>query len=309
MSAEDPIPTVTTGSTATFRTVMTNPDTGAPEDVEELKLRLVEPKLTDSAEIKQHTLEGGEIHHDSTGHYHANYVPKVTGLWHWEWLKAGTAVSQGKLEVESERWDGTPPDLTDLYVLVPRARRKVEGPWGNANKRPPLTDAELYAMIADACGDVVMLSGSFFHHELLVKERDPLGGYPTRWRTDTPLTEWETAIIAAQVALNYYFHVFNNMKISESIKNEGTEWTWSLSANLIRNYLNSLIDERDKAIAGLRINIPVLDRYASNIRVRDQATVAVLEWWAGYFDVNVPGGLPGGQEAAVVPVMYPPTGF
>ena len=53
---------------------------------------------------------------------------------------------------------------------------------------------------------------------------------------------------------------------------------------------------------------PVLDRFASNIRVRDQATVAVLEWW----DINSPGltggGLPGGQESTSIPWFPGPEG-
>ncbi len=200
------------------------------------------------------------------------------------------------------------PDLTDLKVLLPRARRKVEGPWGNPNGRAEIAEDVLYNMIADACGEIVMLSGSFFHHQLLVKSRDPIAGFPTDWRTDTELTEWESAVITSQVALNYYYYLFRDMKISEAIETEGTKWTYSLSANVLRNYLESLRDERDKAIAGLRVNIPVLDRMASNIRVRDQATVAVIEWW----DINSPGltggGLPGGQEATSIPWFPGPEG-
>lgn len=200
------------------------------------------------------------------------------------------------------------PDLTDLKVLLPRARRKVEGPWGNPNGRAEIAENVLYQMIADACGEVVMLSGSFFHHQLLVKARDPVAGYPTEWQTDTELTEWEGAIISSQVALNYYYYLFRDMKISETVKNEGTEWTFALSANVLRNYLESLRDERDKALAGLRLNIPVLDRFASNIRVRDQATVAVLEWWDNVSPGLTGGGLPGGQEATSIPWFPGPEG-
>lgn len=294
-----------TGTTVTFRTALTNPDTGLPEDAKgAITLRLVEPKLKDGDAIKEHTLEGGTIKHDGaaeSGKYHADYLPTVTGLWHWEWLVVGESVDQGDLDMESKRPEGGTPDLTDLKVLVPRARRKVEGPWGNPNGKPPLTESVLYNMIGDAVGEIIMLSGSFFHHELKVKQRDPLGGFPTDWQTDTPLTEWESAIICAQVALNYYQYLFRNMKVSESVKNEGTEWSFEISANAIRNYYESLVKERDRAIEGLRVNIPVLDRFASNIRVRDQATVAVLEWWAGAYDSNAGGGLPGGQEASAIP--------
>lgn len=285
-----------TGSTVTLRTTLSNPDTGAPEDASADTLSLT---VTDPNGGKN-TYAEGVLTHDATGKYHKAFVPDISGLWHYRWEVEGSAADEGTFEMESDFEPVEEPDLTDIAVLVPRARRKVEGPWGNPNARPALLDSQIYAMVADACSEVVMLSGSIFHHELIVKKRDPLKGFPTEWRTNTVLSEYETAVIAAQVALNYYYFLFRDMKISETIKNEGTEWTYSLSANVIKNYLESLIKERDEAIAGLRINNPVLDMFASNIRVRDQATVAVLEWWDTNA-VSIGGGLPGGQEASVIP--------
>lgn len=197
---------------------------------------------------------------------------------------------------------GAGPDLRDLSVLIPRARRTCEGPYGSPPGRPELTDSYLYAAVADACGQVILFTGTLFGHELEVKQRDPVAGYPTEWRTSSVLSEWEGALIITQLALDYFFFLFRDMKISESIKNEGTEWAYSISANVIKNYMETLQAQRDKALEGLRAHRPVYDTYVSNIRVRDQATVAILEWW----DTNSPGlgggvGVPGGQEAAVIP--------
>lgn len=296
-----------TGTTEVLRTALTNPVTKAPEDApaESLSLLVVDPNGGETTTLQ------AAIAHDGVGLYHKGVLGNISGLWHYRWMVANVVADEGTFEMESafdaEFTESEEPDLTDLKVLVPRARRKIEGPYGAPQNRPPLTDTQVYEMVGDAVGEVVMHSGSFFHHQLLVKARDPLGGFPTAWKTDTELSEYEAAIITAQVALNYYFFLFRDMKISETIMNEGTTWTYELSANVIRNYLESLRDERDKAIEGLRINVPVLDRFASNIRVRDQATVAVLEWWAGSFDQGTAGsGLPGGQEAAVVPVFFPP---
>lgn len=289
------------GTTETLRTVLTNPDTGALEDAGAgtLSLLVVKPNGDEN------TYAMGEITRDSLGHYHKSVLGDVSGLWHFYWLVNGSAADEGTWTVESdfdnEFAENETPDLTDLKVLVPRAKRKVEGPWGNPTGRPPLTNTQVYEMVADACAEIKMLSGSFFHHTLKVKSRDPLVGFPTAWQTDTPLEEYEAAIVCAQVGLNYYYHLFRDMKISETIQNEGTQWTYELSANVIRNYLESLVEERDKAVAGLRINIPVMDRFASNIRVRDQATVAVLEWWDNNSPGVTGGGLPGGQEATSIP--------
>lgn len=283
-----------TGATVTISTKLTNPITKAPEDPTPgaLTLLVIDPNG------KEDTYVEGELVDDGVGLFHKSIIGNVTGLWHYRWLVNGSTADEGTFPMESEFdaefTEPEGPDLTDLRVLVPRARRKVEGPWGNPSSRPPLSNTQIYEMVGDAVGEVVMLGGSVFGHELIVKKRDPLGGFPVAWKTDTPLSEYETAIICAQVALNYYYYLFRDMKISETIQNEGTVWTYELSANVIRNYLESLRAERDQAIQGLRINRPVLDQYASNIRVRDQATVTVLEWWAT-------GGLPGGQEASVIP--------
>lgn len=195
----------------------------------------------------------------------------------------------------------TVADLTDLAVLIPWARRACEGPYGPPAGQVTLADDVVYPMIADACSEIILFSGSLFGHCLAVTARDPLAGYPTQWKTDEVLNQWEGAVIICQTALDYWRFLFRDTKTTLAIKNEGTEYSYTMSAQVIGGYLRQLASDRDKAIDGLRAHNIVLDRYASNIRVRDQATVAVLEWW----DTNSPdasgGGMPGGQEAAVVP--------
>jgi len=195
---------------------------------------------------------------------------------------------------------GLGPDLTDLMVMVARARRYIEGPYGPPENRPPLTDDVVYAMVADAVADIILVTGNLFGHQLIVSQRDPTVGFPTAWQTEAVLDEWEVSVITTQAALNYFFFLFRDLKISQHISNEGTQWEYSLSANVIRDYIGELQNRRDLAIAGLQKHHPVIDRFASNIRVRDRATVALLEWW----DTNGPdqgGGLPGGQEASAIP--------
>jgi hypothetical protein len=197
----------------------------------------------------------------------------------------------------------TVSDLTDLAVLIPWARRACEGPYGPPQGKATLADSTVYPMLADACSEIILFSGSLFGHTLDVTARDPLMGYPTQWKTKgCVLNQWEGAVVICQVALDYWRFLFRDMPVSQSIKNEGTEWAYSLSANVIRDYLAGLRSDRDKALDGLRYHNPVLDRYASTIRVRDQATVATLEWWArDSIGGTGGGGIPGGQEAAVVP--------
>lgn len=241
-------------------------------------------------------------------------APLTTGGYRIRWNTGTETFDQDLVVVVDEQPDdvgdepapvspSAGPDLRDLRVLVPGARRATEGPWGAPMGKSALSDDQLYDMVADACAQVILDSGTLFGHELIVSERDPTVGFPTRWRTESVLNEWESKIIAIQTALNYYFFLFRDMKTSETIKNEGTEWSYTLSANVIKGYLEGLREERDKAITGLQLHSPIMTRYISNIRVRDQLTVSVLEWW----DTQSPGlnggGLGGGQDAGVVPFI------
>lgn len=244
-----------------------------------------------------------------TGLYQATVVaPHAPGAYVVIWDVPGPSYSSELLQVTPGSayvppGDVTPvADLTDLMVLVPWARRATEGPFGAPAGLPSLMDSQLYAMVADACAEVILFTGTLFGHQLKVADRDPTGGFPTQWHTEVVLDQWEAALIITQTALDYYFHVFRDMKTSEVISNEGTNYEYTLSANVIRQYMDTLKGQRDMALAGLQKHHPVMARYASNIRVRDQATVAVLEWW----DRNSPGvgggsGMPGGQEAYTVP--------
>lgn len=287
------------GSTVQVILKLTNPKTKAPENAEPetIVLFIVDP-AGEETEVKE--VEG--IEKIATGEYEKLWVSTERGRYHYRWVVSGKTADEGDWDSESSFVpEGLSPDLHDLRVLLPKGRRKVEGPWGNPNGRPEIPESYLYDMIADAAGELLLLAGSWWRNELLVKSRDPLLGAPVEWKTANELNEFEASVIICQLALDYYTYLFRDMKISQTIKNEGTEWTYAISANLLRNYMEALKKERDEAIDGLRRNVPVLDRMASNIRVRDQLTVAILEWW----DYNSPGlsggGMPGGQEATSIP--------
>lgn len=196
----------------------------------------------------------------------------------------------------------TVADLTDLAVLIPWARRACEGPYGPPSGQQSMPDEVVYPMIADACSEIILYSGSLFGHRLEVTARDPIAGYPTQWKTDKVLNQWESAVIICQLALDYWRFLFRDTKTSVKIANEGTSYEYTVSANVIGGYLKQLAADRDKALNGLREHNPVLDQWASVIRVRDPATVALLEWWSTN-PRDAAGGLPGGQEAFVVPAI------
>lgn len=244
----------------------------------------------------------GIVTFPSPGVLQLEFVADAAGDWYWKLIANGSSVSEVVEDTFQVQDNYSTTGSLDLHVLVPRARRYVEGPYGAPEGKPPLSDTQLYEMCADGLGDILLAAGATWWNRLTVTTRDSTHGYPTGWATANVLEEWEAALITSQVALNYFFHLFIGFKTSVTIANEGTNYAYTLSANVLRDYIASLKAARDLGLAGLVKHHPTMDRYASNIRVRDPATVAALEWWStGPYDQA--GGMPGGQEAYTIPFV------
>lgn len=270
-----------TGTVATISTVhrVAGVPTDAPTDT--VSLIVVQPNGSEKTALE------GAISHDGTGKYSKAILGTESGLWHYRWEIEGDVADEDTFEMESE-FDDQPADLTDLRVLVPKGRRACEGPFGLPNGLPPLSDEQVYQMVADACSEVQLLTGTLFGHELAVKKRDPLRGFPTDWKTDAILTESEGAVIVTQAAINFVYHLFREAKTSETIKDEGQEWTWEKSANLMVLQVKQLTEARDKALEMLeRTNAP-LDMWISSVAERDKLGAMYLEPWVAEIGAPVP---------------------
>jgi hypothetical protein len=181
-------------------------------------------------------------------------------------------------------------DPADVRVLVPRIRRAVEG----AGAPAVLTDDAVKDLAADAIAAVILYTGSVFGKQLVVTDTDDATGAPSEYATSAPLTLEEGTVIAAQAALDYFFHRFAEMKVSEQIADEAQTWEYTLSANLIRDQLKLLVEQRDKALEALSGALgPAYDSYASFIATRDLHTSMLIEPWV-HFDTGL--ALGGGQE-------------
>lgn len=177
----------------------------------------------------------------------------------------------------------------DVRLLVPRVRRALEGPVPLPSGA--LSDDQVVAVTADAIADVILLTAGAWNHTLEVTDTDVDTGFPDEWAISPELSLQEESVIAAQAAITYFFHRFRSEKISERIAQEGREWEWQKSANVLRDWIKLLQDQRDAALTALMRVHPALARYASILAVRDRAGAAMLEPWT----VN---GLGGGQELA-----------
>jgi hypothetical protein len=132
----------------------------------------------------------------------------------------------------------------NIRVLVPRVRRAVEG----VGQVALLTDEQIKDLIADALATVILHTGGVFGKQLLVAERDPVTNVPVEYETSESLTLPEGSVVAYQAAIDHFFFALRDLKVQESIRDEGQEWTYTLSATLIRDHLRYLQEQRDRAL-------------------------------------------------------------
>lgn len=210
-----------------------------------------------------------------SGRYTGTALADVFGHWHWRWLAEGQSADEGEFWITSEMVPGT-PDLENIRVAVPRIRRAVEGV---VKAQWLLADDEVKDLCADAIADIILYSGNIFGKTLNVLARDPVTGAPTEYSVTPALGLPEETVIAAQAALNYFFHRFSAVKVSETIADEASNWSYDLSPNLLVAQLKQLQSERDKALTALETEEGVLESYHSFIAVRDTQTSRYIEPW------------------------------
>jgi hypothetical protein len=175
-------------------------------------------------------------------------------------------------------------DLRDTRTLVPRVRRALEGPDAPAGSAAiaegALTDDQLDAAIADAIADVIFYTGGLFGHELVVTERDEDFMAPIAWLVEPALSEAEATVIVAQAALNHFFAMAKGMKVSEKISDEGQQWEYSFSPQVLTEQIKALQRARDEAIAVVKEqNAEALDAWVNLIEQRDFQTSQIIEPW------------------------------
>jgi hypothetical protein len=175
----------------------------------------------------------------------------------------------------------------DVRELVPRVRRALEGPVAATNG---LSEAQIEAVTADAIADLILLTAGEWEHTLTATSVDP-DTEVQHYAVEPELSLAEQSLVAAQAALTQVFHVLRDAKVSETIRSEGQEWSYDRSANVLRDWLKALQDQRDKALEALEAGNPIMVRVSSILAVRDRLASAVIEPWlassgAGGYELN-----------------------
>jgi hypothetical protein len=188
---------------------------------------------------------------------------------------------------------GPVTDLRDIRVMIPRARRALDGPeaTGSASVSAKLSDDQLTAVIADAIADVIFYSSGAFGKKLEVVERET-GGYmaPIAWRTSEELAEEEQTVIVAQAALNYFFSALTTTKTGETLKEADREWSWQTSASAVAERVKELRAQRDRAIELLSQEGFVAEAWINTLAVRDYQTDVLIEPWIAGGGYGLPPG-------------------
>ena|SRR5438270_6192624 len=194
---------------------------------------------------------------------------------------------------------GAVSDTRDLRVMIPRCRRAIDGPraTSSASVAATLSDSEVLGLVADSTANVILLTGGsqVFGYMLVPTHYDPFYKAPDQWATDKPLSPEAQDVVIAQAAIDFYSdRLRHNSFTAETIKDEGQEWTWERSANLLQLQLKLLAEVRDRALEMLqRLNAP-LDSYISSVAERDKLAAVYLEPWVKEIGAPVPyAGLSG----------------
>ena len=294
MSTTAPTPTLTLGANAILSTTIGTKDpiagTITPADDPGIRLMVMQPDAT----IVTFTTTDNvlSVTHDATGEYHVEWEPPLVGYYRYRWVGDGDTqgASEGDFNVTSMfvARVSSPNDVRTLGPIVQRALEGVvQAGW-------TLTPDQVKDVTADAMSQILLYSGSIFGSQLNVTETDAVTLAPTEYATTTPLTLPESTVVAAQAALNYFYHQYKGIKISEEIGDEASKWSYSLSPALLIAQLNLLKDARDRALEALDAAQYNLEGYVSFLEVRDAATSLLIEPWRyGGSDSFGTGGVTG----------------
>lgn len=172
----------------------------------------------------------------------------------------------------------------DLRSLIPPTRRAIDGPTATSTAAPSttLTDDQLVGLIADAVAEVIFFTGGIFGHELQVTARDSTYNAPSEWAIDPELDESGKTVIVATAALNHFFYTLKDLKVAETIQDEGSQWSYQLSAQLLTERVRYLQKIRDAALEQVEAQNPISTGWVDLVHGRDRAIVHAIENWHGH---------------------------
>jgi hypothetical protein len=161
----------------------------------------------------------------------------------------------------------------DVRLLIPRTRRALQGPTGSG--AVTLQDSQVRDLVADAIASVMWYAPEW-GKVLAVKEKDS-NDIPIEYEITPDLTLPEQTVVAAQAALDFFFHEFKDKKTSETIANEAQQWSYQLSAGVLQAQFNALVEARDRALDMIGGGGATFVAFSSFLHARDCEIAAAIE--------------------------------
>lgn len=232
------------------------------------------------AEIDEAEAVADGLTPDTDGKVSHELVVDVAGEWYYRFVGEDPAAEVEGAFLVDEDTTRAPPveDTRDLRSLVPRVRRALEGPGATA-VTSDLDDDMIVALTADAIAAVILYTGGSdaFGYTLEVTSRDAYYQAPNGWATDVELTLPAQSVVVAQAALSHMFTQLQEAKTAETIRDEGQEWSYQISASVLTKKIDLLTRLRDDALAQLAAAEPMFDRYVTYLAGCDERLCSLLD--------------------------------
>jgi len=136
--------------------------------------------------------------------------------------------------------------------MIPLVRRALDPGVASAFAAANYTDDMIKDVTADAVSNISLCVGSDFPYTLSVTQRNAITNYPEEFDVSPEMPYEVQVLVSIQAAINACVGTLNELKTKESIKDEGSDWSYEKSSAVIRDKLRALMADRDNAIKNLK---------------------------------------------------------
>jgi len=171
-------------------------------------------------------------------------------------------------------------DPQDVRIMTPQIRRSLEP--GVASGDSIYTDDDIKFFAADAVSLLILCGGIDFPYSLVVASAD-VNNYPVEYKTNPALPIEVQALVSLQASIQQTLHELNtNLKMSETIQDEGSKWDYKKSVALLKDKLKAMISDRDKIMDQINRSQAIGISFINILETRNEELDRAVEsyWYA-----------------------------
>lgn len=159
--------------------------------------------------------------------------------------------------------------LKNIRIMEPIVRRALEPGVPSASAAASYTADMIRDVTADAFSMIQFAAGPDWPYYISVIERNPTTCFPEEFATNEALPYEVQSLVGIQAALQATLNeLTTTLKMRETIKDEGSEWTYEKSVNLLRDKIKALQDDRNEAIRQMQRAVAPLEQFVNLIAQR-----------------------------------------